>query len=163
LSVDGTYTEVDLQGDLGRFAPDIDHADILLYMIAGIGVDIVDTQEFRKLVDSKKDPFLIRIFTPAEISYAKAAPDPYQRLAARMAAKEAALKALGTGWTDEVDWHDLEITNTETGRPELTFSGGAEKRFHELSCRRVWLSISHTPTLCIAEVILETQDTGCGV
>lgn len=129
-------------------------------MIAGIGVDIVEMQEFRRLADSKKDSFLNRIFTPAEMTYARAAADPYQRLAARLAAKEAGLKALGTGWTDDIDWHDLEVTNTESGRPELKFSGGAEKRFRELSCRRTWLSISHTPTLCIAEVILEAQETG---
>ena len=136
--------------------------DILPAMIIGIGVDIVDTQEFRRLVDSEKEPFLNRIFTSAEISYAKAAADPYQRLAARLAGKEAALKALGTGWTDEVDWHNLEIANDEMGKPELAFSGGARTRFQELNCRRAWLTMSHTTAFCIAQVVLEAQETDCG-
>jgi len=120
----------------------------------GLGIDIVSVQVFQKSIDSEP-AYLERVFTAVESSYAQSCADPYQILAGRLAAKEATMKALGTGWTDEVDWKDIEITNHVDGRPELHVFGGSRAKLDELGATSVWVSISHTPQYACAVVLLE--------
>ena len=100
--------------------------------------------------------FRERVFTAAEQAYCDsrgAVAD--QHYAARYAAKEAALKALQTGWRGGISWHDVEVSSLESGAPVITFSGEARKLFEASGASAVHLSISHTSEHAIAEVILE--------
>lgn len=124
-------------------------------MILGLGVDLVDITDLQSSIDSQRDGFLSRIFTSDEQAYAEQKADPYQVLGGRFAAKEACLKALGTGWTDETEWLDIEITNESTGRPILTLKGGIAARSAAIGIKQSWLSISHVGQYAIAEVIFE--------
>lgn len=125
-------------------------------MILGLGVDLVDITDLQTSIDSQRDAFLSRVFTSDEQAYARQKADPYQVLGGRFAAKEACLKALGTGWTDETDWLDIEITNEPTGRPILTLKGGIAARGAAIGIKQSWLSISHVGQYAIAEVIFES-------
>ncbi|HEV7676904.1 MAG TPA: holo-ACP synthase [Candidatus Angelobacter sp.] len=120
----------------------------------GLGIDIVSVKAVQDSIDSEPS-YVARVFTAIESSYAQSCADPYQILAGRLAAKEATMKALGTGWTDEVDWKDIEITNHPDGRPELHVLGGSKSRLDELGATSVWISISHTPQYACAVVLLE--------
>src|SRR5271167_1191349 len=90
-------------------------------MIIGIGIDLVDVAEFRADVDRQKEPLLQRLFTSLERHYCSSQPDPYQNFAGTLAAKEATMKAFGTGWTDHVDWQHVEVVREPSGRPTLVF------------------------------------------
>ena len=124
-------------------------------MILGLGVDLVDITDLQSSIDSQRDAFLSRVFTSGEQAYAGQKADPYQVLGGRFAAKEACLKALGTGWTDETDWLDMEITNEATGRPILTLKGAIAAHSAAIGVKQSWLSISHVGQYAIAEVIFE--------
>lgn len=128
---------------------------MLHLMIIGIGIDIVDVMEVQQTIDDQKELYLERVFTAEEVSYARSTADPYQRLAARLAAKEAAMKALGTGWNDGIEWRDIEVSNENTGKPILRFHSKTAERAQEMGVRAIWLTLAHTPTLATAEVILE--------
>ncbi len=121
--------------------------------IVGLGIDIVSVPSLRESIDSSP-AYAIRVFTSVELAYADGCPDRYQTLAGRMAAKEAAMKALGTGWTDEVDWKDIEVTNHDDGRPILNLLGNVKLRTGSSGINGVWVSISHTPEYAAAVVIL---------
>ena len=124
-------------------------------MILGLGVDLVDITDLQSSIDSQRDAFLSRVFTSNEQAYAGQKADPYQVLGGRFAAKEACLKALGTGWTDETDWLDIEVTNEPTGRPILTLKGKVAARSAAIGSKQTWLSISHVGQYAIAEVVFE--------
>ena len=124
-------------------------------MILGLGVDLVDITDLQSSIDSQRDAFFSRVFTSDEQAYAGQKADPYQVLGGRFAAKEACLKALGTGWTDDTDWLDIEITNEPTGRPILTLKGGIAARSAAIGIKQSWVSISHVGQYAIAEVIFE--------
>lgn len=103
--------------------------------------------------------FLERVFTQIERDYCDArGASSFTHYAARFAAKEAAMKALGTGWAQGIAWHDAEITRTEQGAPVLEFHGRAHEIFLELGAARAHLSLSHTREHAIAQVILEATD-----
>jgi holo-[acyl-carrier protein] synthase len=124
-------------------------------MIIGVGIDHVEMQEFKPRVKAKGGRFVRRVFTTSEIAYAKKTDDFVQRLAARFAAKEAVLKALGTGWTDDVDWREIEITNNTDGQPAVLLSGRTAKIATRLKARRMLVSMSHTRHLATAQVVIE--------
>ncbi len=124
-------------------------------MILGLGVDFVDITDLQCSIDANREAFLARVFTSEEQAYAGQKADPYQVLGGRFAAKEACLKALGTGWTDETDWLDIEITNEPSGRPLLTLKGLVAARSAAIGIKQTWLSISHVGQYAIAEVIVE--------
>lgn len=124
-------------------------------MIVGIGIDHVEIAKFKADVAANESEFLARVFTDAEISYARSTDDYVQRLAGRFAAKEAALKALGTGWSGNVDWKQIEITNDSTGQPRLALRGYAADLASKAGVTKVLVSISHSSHLATAEVILE--------
>jgi len=96
-----------------------------------------------------------RIYTPAEIAYAERKANRYERYAARFAAKEAGMKAIGTGWKRGVTWQDFEVANLPGGKPTLRFHGVAAEVARTLGVRNVALSLTHTTELGMAHVILE--------
>jgi holo-[acyl-carrier protein] synthase len=121
--------------------------------IIGIGLDASDIPRIRKTVERYGDRFLHRIFTPGELAYCLRKRDPSESLAARFSAKEAAMKALGTGHTQNVLWRDIEVVRG-FGAPQLRFHGGAAVRFQALGASSSHLTITHSDALAIAQVIL---------
>ena len=101
--------------------------------------------------------FIERIFTPREIAYCESKANKFERYAARFAAKEAGMKALGTGMRGGVTWKDFEVTNLPSGRPTLRFSGKAAAVAQKLAVVNVVLSMTHTSQQAMAMVILETE------
>lgn len=126
-------------------------------MIVGTGVDITEVARIRATVERFGNRFLERIFTPAEIKYCMAKPNFAERLAARFAAKEAGMKAIGTGQSRGVTWKSVEVVRYPGGRPTLRFTGKAAEFAEQLGCKRAHLSLSHTADQAIAHVILESD------
>lgn len=123
--------------------------------IVGCGVDLAEVGRIGGAIERYGERFLARVFTPGERAYVDRKKNRYERYAARFAAKEAAMKAIGTGWKNGVTWQDFEVTNLPSGRPTLRLSGKAAEIAEELGVRAVSLSLSHTESLAIAQVILE--------
>ena len=107
----------------------------------------------RELFDRYGDRFLHRVFTDVEIAYCTRQRDPVPSLAGRFAAKEATMKALGTGHARGVLWKDIEVFR-HGGPPQLRLSGGALRRFESLHARRSLLTITHSDALAMAQVLL---------
>ena len=124
-------------------------------MIVGTGVDIAEVPRIREAVGRFGERFLKRVFTPEEIRYCTSKANTEERLAARFAAKEAAMKAIGTGLRHGVTWQDVEVVRQLGGRPGLRLSGKAAEFAAALGCQRIHLSLSHTEDQAIAHVILE--------
>ncbi len=124
-------------------------------MIIGTGVDIVDISRFERFVAEGNLPLIQRLFTVAEIDYCTARKMSAQHFALRFAAKEAFVKALGTGLREGLSWHDMEVVNDHYGKPELKLYGGAEHRFKSMGLTRCFLALSHDGNYAVASVILE--------
>ena len=124
-------------------------------MIVGTGVDLAEVPRIRASIERFGARFVDRIYTRAEIAYVERKANRYERYAARFAAKEAGMKAIGTGWKHGVTWQDFEVANLPSGRPTLVLSGRAAAIARTMGATSVFLSISHTGTMAIAEVILE--------
>ena len=128
-------------------------------MIVGIGIDIIEVSRVRGVLERHGDRFLRRIYSPEEIESVRGNRDQY--LAARFAAKEAAFKALGTGWNQGVRWVDVQVENLASGQPVVHLSGGALTRAQELGATHSHISITHTAEYAAAQVILARQsETG---
>jgi len=125
-------------------------------MIYGIGTDIVAVERFQRFIDSGNSALIERLFTPAERSRCEKRKDAASCLAARFAAKEAFLKALGSGLRDGLSWQDMEVLNDELGKPELKLSGKAAELFQAHGLKRVHLSLSHDGGNAIAMVVVES-------
>lgn len=124
-------------------------------MIAGIGIDLVDIARVAKLLDAKGDRALRRLFTTAELEYALPRALPAQHLAARLAAKEAAFKALaGNSLARGIGWREIEVIRGDH-YPTLAFHGRASERAAELGVTSVWVSLTHSATTAGAVVVLE--------
>lgn len=124
-------------------------------MILGTGVDIMEVPRMEASINRFGDHFLKRVFTDAEIAYCDSKTNRFERYAARFAAKEAALKAIGTGWRGGISWRDVEVQRQKGGRPVIAYSGKAGEVSARLGVKRAWLSISHTKEYAIAQVIVE--------
>ena len=124
-------------------------------MIVGTGVDIAEVPRIAAAIERFGERFIRRIFTDQEIQYCESKQNKAERYAARFAAKEAALKAIGTGWRRGVSWREVEVTRQPGGRPTLAFHGVAASFAAKLGMRRAHLSLSHTVEHAIAHVILE--------
>ena len=124
-------------------------------MIVGTGVDLAEVPRIRASIERFGARFVDRIFTPAEIAYVERKANRYERYAARFAAKEAGMKAIGTGWKRGVTWHDFEVANLPTGKPTLRLHGVAAVIAGKLGVRNISLSLTHTAELGMAHVILE--------
>lgn len=126
-------------------------------MILGSGVDLCEVPRIEAAVARYGRRFLERIFTAKEIAYADLKANRFERYAARFAAKEAGMKALGIGWTGGVTWHDFEVVNLPSGRPTLNFHGRAAEVAAKLGVRHVALSLTHTREQALAMVVLEGE------
>ena len=124
-------------------------------MILGIGIDVVSVERVRGLWERRGTVFLRRVFTPAESAACTAKADPAASLAVRFAAKEAGMKALGTGWGQGVGWRDLEVTSAPGRPPGLVLGGRAGEVAAGLGVEAVHLSLSHDAGAAAAVVILE--------
>lgn len=126
-------------------------------MIVGIGVDMVEIDRMRRILESKSDRLIQRVFTEEEARYALARADPAMHFAARIAAKEAAYKALsGNHLARAVSWREIEVLLREDGAPYLMLHGRARDRAAELSVERTLISLTHSRTAAAAVVILES-------
>ena len=124
-------------------------------MILGTGIDIVEVARVEAAMSRFGERFLARIFTPEERRYCESHARPVEHYAARFAAKEAGLKAIGTGWSRGVGWADVEVRREPGRRPVLIFCRKAAEIAVALGVSRVSLSLSHTGGHAIAQVILE--------
>lgn len=124
-------------------------------MIVGAGIDLVETDRIRRAIARFGWRFLERVFTPGEIAHAQRKRDPAEHLAARFAAKEAAMKALGTGLRRGVRWRDFEVANLPSGRPTLTLHGRAAEIAAALGVRHIALSLTDTRDAAMALVVFE--------
>jgi holo-[acyl-carrier protein] synthase len=127
-------------------------------MIVGTGIDIAEVDRIAASIARFGRRFTERIFTPDEIHYCESKANKAERYAGRFAAKEAAMKAIGTGWSRGVSWQDVEVTRVPGGRPTVTFHSKAAEFFHRLGAVRAHLSITHTKEHAMAQVILESGD-----
>ena len=125
-------------------------------MIVGLGVDIAEVDRIQSVIESSGERFLRRIYTPAERAYCEQFKNKYERFAGRFAAKEAAMKALGTGWRRGVRWVDFEVVREAGGRPTISLGGAAKEIAAQLGVRRISLSITHTAAQALAQVIFES-------
>jgi holo-[acyl-carrier protein] synthase len=125
-------------------------------VIVGIGIDLAEVERIRKTIERYGQRFTGRIYTRAETAYVERKANRYERYAARFAAKEAGMKAIGTGWKRGVRWQDFEVQNLPSGRPTLQFHGVAAQIADSLGVRNVALSLTHTAETGMAIVILES-------
>jgi holo-[acyl-carrier protein] synthase len=124
-------------------------------VILGTGVDLAEVDRIRQAIERYGRRFLERVFTPAEIAYVERKANRFQRYAARFAAKEAGMKAIGTGWRAGVRWQDFEVANLPSGKPTLRLHGQAGRVAQGLGVKSISLSLTHTASVGMALVILE--------
>ncbi|MGA2091945.1 MAG: holo-ACP synthase [Sedimentisphaerales bacterium] len=117
------------------------------------GIDLVDFPRIEDMLKKHGERFLDRVFTAAEQAYAKANKNGVEKLAGRFAAKEAVLKLLGTGWRGKIAWTDIEVVNTEMGRPEVKLSGEVKKIADKSGITQISISITHTANFAIASAV----------
>jgi len=120
-----------------------------------MGVDIAEVGRVQGAIERYGEVFLRRIYTERERAYCEQFKNKYERYAGRFAAKEAAMKALGTGWRRGVRWVDLEVVREPSGRPTLSLAGEASKIAAQLGVKHIALSITHTESQALAQVIFE--------
>ena len=126
-------------------------------MIVGSGVDICEVPRIKSAFERFGERFLKRVFTEGEIRYASPKANRFERYAARFAAKEAGMKAIGTGWRRGVRWRDFEVVNLPSGKPTLLFHGKAREFADKLGVVNVALSMTHTKAQAMAFVVLESE------
>src|ERR1700680_3532599 len=124
-------------------------------MILGTGVDLAEVGRIREAIERYGERFMRRIYTESEIAYVERKANRFERYAGRFAAKEAGMKAIGTGWTHGVRWREFEVANLPSGRPTLKLHGEAARIAEQLGVKLISLSITHTSELGMAHVILE--------
>jgi holo-[acyl-carrier protein] synthase len=121
--------------------------------IIGLGIDATDSPRIAATLERFGDRFVTRIFTDGEIAYCRRRREPVIHFAGRFAAKEAAMKALGTGHSQNVLWRDVEVVR-RGGPPQLQFHGGAARRFAAMGAQSSLLTITHSETLALAQVLI---------
>jgi holo-[acyl-carrier protein] synthase len=121
--------------------------------IIGLGLDATEIPRIAALIERYGERFIRRLFTDAEVAYCNRRRTPAIHFAGRFAAKEAGMKALGTGHSQEVLWRDIEVVR-RGGPPQLQFHGGAARRFAAIGARSSLLTITHTDDLALAQVLL---------
>jgi holo-[acyl-carrier protein] synthase len=125
-------------------------------MVIGIGTDLIEIARIEQSVARYGDRFLERVFTPAEIAYCRRKKNAAESFAARFAAKEAGAKALGTGISHGISWLELEVLREPTGKPTLSLTGRAAARAQSIGVTSISLSITHSRTVSLAVVVMET-------
>lgn len=124
-------------------------------MIIGIGVDIVNIQRIEKAVERHGEMFIEKVFTEEEVSALKGEKLMSANLAARFAAKEAVLKALGTGMSNGIGFRDVEVTREKGESPEITLYGKAKELAESLGVKKVHLTLSHDGGIAVAFTVFE--------
>jgi holo-[acyl-carrier protein] synthase len=124
-------------------------------MIIGLGLDIAEVDRIREALTRHGAAMIERLYTPSEAAYCESHKNRFERYAARFAAKEAAMKALGTGWRRGIRWRDIEVANAPSGKPTLRLDGAARQIADDLGVRNISLSITHSGNLAIAQVVFE--------
>jgi holo-[acyl-carrier protein] synthase len=125
--------------------------------ILGIGTDVVEVLRIAQMIERPGELFIQRVYTPFEIDYCNARKAATQHFAGRWAAKEAILKALGTGWARGLSWTDMEVRNDEAGRPSVRLGGGAREVCEKLGITDMMITISHCRTHATAFAIAVGQ------
>jgi holo-[acyl-carrier protein] synthase len=125
-------------------------------VIVGIGLDLAEVDRIHAAIQRHGRRFIERIYTAAEITYVERKANRFERYAARFAAKEAGMKAIGTGWRRGVRWQDFEVINLPSGRPTLQLHGVASQVADGLGVRNIALSLTHTAAQGMAIVVLES-------
>ena len=118
--------------------------------IIGIGTDIVRVERIANMISKHPDTFLKKVFTENEIAYCQPRKASVQHFAGRWAAKEAILKAFGTGWAKGVQWTDIEVLNEMGGKPKVRLAGAARELCEKMGVVEVLISISHTTDNAVA-------------
>ena len=124
-------------------------------MIIGIGVDLVEVARIKEMMKHHGRRFVTRVFTEGEAAYCRDMKRAEEHYAARFAAKEAALKALGVGMRKGIAWTDVEVYLTDLGQPLVRLTGGAADRADDLGVNHIFLSLSHTKEYAVAQVVME--------
>jgi holo-[acyl-carrier protein] synthase len=124
-------------------------------LIVGLGVDIAEVARLRAAIERHGEGFLRRVYTLNEREYCERFKNKYERYAGRFAAKEAAMKALGTGWSRGVRWADVEVVREKGGRPTIKLAGEAGNVAKRMGVKNIALSITHTADQAFAQVIFE--------
>lgn len=127
-------------------------------MIVGLGVDIAEVERVKAAIERHGETFLRRVYTAREREYCERFKNKFEHYAGRFAAKEAAMKALGTGWSRGVRWVDVEVVRKSGSRPTIALYGEAAKIAGALGVQRVALSITHTASQAFAQVIFEGEE-----
>ncbi len=123
-------------------------------MILGLGIDLVEVARIRAVHERQGQRFLDRVYTPEEQAYCLGFKEPWERLAARWAAKEAAMKALGTGWARGIGFTDIAVRST-AGPPQCILSGAALAHAQALGMSSCHLSLSHSGGMAVAALVIE--------
>ncbi|HOJ52325.1 MAG TPA: holo-ACP synthase [Syntrophales bacterium] len=123
-------------------------------MIAGTGIDLIEVGRIRRILEKRGDRFIEKVFTEEERAYCARQKDPAVHFAARFAAKESCLKALGLGM-GYVGWKEMEVISSPSGQPELNLRGKGQEMMIKRGIARLFLSLSHTPREAVAVVIAE--------
>ena len=126
-------------------------------MIYGIGTDIIEVARIEKVM-ARDIGFRDKIFTPGEIEYCETKKHKYENYAARFSAKEAFLKAIGTGWRFGIRFADIGVFHDELGKPHINATGKAKELLTDLSISKIHVSLSHLKEIATAIVIIETED-----
>ena len=114
-----------------------------------VGIDITDVKKIEELSNRHKG-FIERVYTPREINYCKRKRNKYQHFAGRFAAKESILKAIGTGWTNNIKWTDIEILNDPSGKPKVVVHGKLKELLEKKRIKDILISISHNRSYAVA-------------
>jgi holo-[acyl-carrier protein] synthase len=125
-------------------------------VILGLGIDISEVNRIEAAIGRHGRALLERVFTPAEIEYCERYRNRFERYAGRFAAKEAGMKALGTGWRGGIRWVDFEVTRLPSGQPTLALHGKARELAERKGVERIALSITHSGNTALAQVIFES-------
>jgi holo-[acyl-carrier protein] synthase len=125
-------------------------------VIVGLGLDIAEIDRIEAAIARHGAAFIERLFTPGEVAYCERYKNKFERFAGRFAAKEAAMKALGTGWSGGVRWRDIEVVREASGKPTLQLAGVARQVADRLGVKTIALTITHSGNLALAEVIFES-------
>jgi len=121
-----------------------------------MGTDIAEVERVRAAIERHGESFLRRVFTASEIAYCEKHRNKFERYAGRFAAKEAAMKALGTGWRRGVRWQDIEVMREDSGKPTLVLRGVAGEIAKRLGVKQISMTITHTTKEALAQVIFES-------
>lgn len=122
-------------------------------MIIGLGTDIVEIVRIGQMVERHGEHFINRVFTDDEIAYCQRRKHSYQHFAGRWAAKEAVMKALGTGFVKGIHWRDIEVVPNKAGKPSIELRGGARDLAEQMGITEMMITISHCRAYATATVI----------